>query len=859
MKALNLLETSYIKKGKNVEITRQKETLIIHNKSSEYATIIMAKLFHCEKKYIHLKVKSQRNSQDCKIKFINRKKQIVAQVELDTDNYITRPARFFLIALRVKPNAQVAISELELEYVDSFDKITNDFFKGETLLICPGYPSEENKYRFGFVHTRVKAYQNIGMNIDVASVNDTKDTTFYTFEGIEVCRTTYLQLRKILQTKHYDRILVHFFNEQYAQILDATDISRTRIYLYCHGGDTIYRDQNRMAVSYFTPVKQITTQQEEQYKKRDNVLKRYNDMPNVTWIFGTQWAKNRSETTNNINYKQCEIIPCFIDETLFQFHPKTEKDRTKIFMLRKFDNVNTYAVDIAVRTILELSRRFCFAELEFHIYGDGTEHDRLLKPLEKFENVHIYKKFLTHEEIAKVHQENGIALFTTRYETQGVSACEAAMSGLVVVSGEVCAVPEVMGKENKTLCEPENYIAYANVIEELYQNPDRFVSLSKKMHERMLEKFSYANTIEKELEMFKQDEKKELPNYPYCEPKEKITLTIAVPAYNVENFLRNSIFSLINNEVSDEIEVLIINDGSKDNTAQIAQELERMTTKKGKSIVKLIDKPNGGHGSTINKGIELAKGKYFKLMDGDDYFDSKALVDLVKLLREETSDIVLNNYVEDKAPECVLNPMRLYQFMIPGWQYNIEDLCFEGYGFTKWGPLLSTSTYRTDLLKQANFKISEKCFYVDMEYNTYGFMNAQTVTYYPLDLYIYYIGREGQSISKESYTKNYKHHETVTLKLIKEFYENPKITPNKREYLKEKIIIPMVEAQYYITTEYLNQKEPFLTLDKEIMKHDELYHIPKIASKRVKFHRKTKGRLIKAMHVYDKIKGILKR
>lgn len=146
-----------------------------------------------------------------------------------------------------------------------------------------------------------------------------------------------------------------------------------------------------------------------------------------------------------------------------------------------------------------------------------------------------------------------------------------------------------------------------------------------------------------------------------------------------------------------------------------------------------------------------------------------------------------------------------------------------------------------------------------MEYNTYGFMNAQTVTYYPLDLILYYIGREGQSISKESYTKNYKHQEQLILKLIKEFYENPKITPNKREYLKEKIIIPMVEAQYYITTEYLNQKEPFLTLDKEIMKHDELYHIPKIASKRVKFHRKTKGRLIKAMHVYDKIKGILKR
>ena len=99
----------------------------------------------------------------------------------------------------------------------------------------------------------------------------------------------------------------------------------------------------------------------------------------------------------------------------------------------------------------------------------------------------------------------------------------------------------------------------------------------------------------------------------------------------------------------DKVEVLIINDGSKDNTAEIGRELERLTTIDGKSIVKLVDKPNGGHGSTINKGIELARGKYFKLMDGDDYFDTLELMKLIQKLENETADIILTNYVEDSS------------------------------------------------------------------------------------------------------------------------------------------------------------------------------------------------------------------
>ena len=110
-------------------------------------------------------------------------------------------------------------------------------------------------------------------------------------------------------------------------------------------------------------------------------------------------------------------------------------------------------------------------------------------------------------------------------------------------------------------------------------------------------------------------------------------LSIAVPCYNSEAYMRNCVESLLKG--GEDVEIIIVNDGSKDNTAQIGVELERLTTNDGKSIVRLISKENGGHGSTINVGIENARGKYTKIMDGDDALDSHYLSELIDILEKE--------------------------------------------------------------------------------------------------------------------------------------------------------------------------------------------------------------------------------
>lgn len=841
----------------NVKVERDKKGVIIENSTESPKKIIMFQLFKKNKGdncFINFSGKNLKGN-DPELKLINRKGKVLLNLNFNSESSFQLLARLFGVAIKLMPYSKIQINELNITFNSEIKKSIKSYFDGDILLITPGYPSEKNKYFFGFVHTRVREYKKKGWNVDVASVTDNPNFSKYVYEGIDVKNISYFDIRNLLQEKRYKKIIIHFFTEKYAQILDATDITDTDVYIFTHGSDILYRDINLLSTKYFEKIPNDSDSQKEYFALKDKIIKRYNEMPNVKFIFASEWAKNRSEVQNNIKYNNFEILPTYINEDIFKFNVKDENLRKKIVVIRKYNNVNTYSIDVAVKTILELSKRDCFFDMEFSIYGDGDYHDTLLEPIKKFKNVKIYKKFLSHDEIAKVHKKNGIGLFATRYETQGVSAAEAAMSGLVVVSNEVAAVPEMFDKKLGILAPKDDHIKMADIIERLYFNPKEFVQLSKKLHAMVLDKYGYENIMKKELKML--DKKMPRRKYTYSKLNDEKVLTIAVASYNVEKFLRNSIESLITSSVAEKLEILIINDGSKDNTGFIAKQLEKLTKVGKDSIVKFVDKENGGHGSAINKGIELARGKYFKLMDGDDYFDTEELEKLVEKLEHDDDDIILNNYVEDLSVPCILNPVRHYEFMQPDKTYNIEDLCYEGYGFGKWGPLLSTSTFKTKMLKEANFKISEHCFYVDMELNAMAFANAKTVKYYPLDIYVYYLGRMGQSVSSESFKRNYKHHEKVTLRIIEDIYLKCDLNEEKKTYIKNKIILPLITTQYYIVTDYFTGGKQFIEFDDKLKKYDEFYNDGSYLNRKIKLYRMTHGKFVNVIRFLVYIKHII--
>ncbi len=233
-------------------------------------------------------------------------------------------------------------------------------------------------------------------------------------------------------------------------------------------------------------------------------------------------------------------------------------------------------------------------------------------------------------------------------------------------------------------------------------------------------------------------------------------LTISIAAYNVEKYLNKLLDSIIETNTMEKIEVLVVNDGSKDKTAEIA---EKYHNKFSDSIF-LINKENGGHGSTINKGIEQATGKYFKVIDGDDWVNAEALRKIINILERENSDVLVCDYEEHYIDSGIIK--RKHYEKLPEQKqvtFNQACKCLDRLVF-------HAVIFRTDLLKQLDVKIDEHCFYVDTEYVLYPTPYLKTLTYYPFALYCYRLGDINQSMSISSLQKNVNQHIRVSKNML---------------------------------------------------------------------------------------------
>lgn len=837
-------------KNKGIKKKYFNNKIIIENNTENHGYLVKPKLFKGKSQYIKIKYSGEVVEGNSAVLCVyDTHKILLGEITLNATAIIKLSEnKKFLLSIKVMPHTNIKINDIFLDFIENYDEWINNYGKNDTLIITPSYPSWENKYFSGFVHSRLKAYKEAGIKFDVACSYFYNNITEYEFEGINVLKCSHFDLRKLLQNKKYKKILVHFFDEYYANIFDSVDLSDSQLYLWVHGPETLYKDCPKFLTTYFSEEYKINQNDLNRFAKTDEIIKRYSNKKNVTWIFVSNWIKKRSEELLNISFNNYQVIPNIINEKIFNYIPKNPEQRKKIYFLRRFDNIDKYAIDVNVRTILALSKRKIFNDLEFNIYGIGNYYNELVNPIKKFHNVHLYPKFLNHEEIAKIHKENGIALFATRYDAQGVSMCEAAMSGLVIVTSDNDAVKEFLPSNANIFAPTEEYEKYADIIENLYYNESEFEKLSKSCHDSVYKLCSKEKTIDKEIALIKQ---KNAENEIFKIKQEKnIILSIIIPAYNVSNYLLNTIHTIIDQKNAKYLEIIIVNDGSKDDTLSKANYTLDKYCDKNKPIIKIIDKKNGGHGSTINEGLKIAKGKYVRIIDGDDWVNSNDLCKLIEILKKEESDIVLTNYSEDLAYINLLSPKNIYNFMKSGNKYQFSDLCDEFYGFKEWGPILSTGNFKLKTLKKTNFELTEKCFYVDMEFNIYSILNATTVTYYNLNIYRYFIGRNNQSVSKESFIKNRKQHEKVLFNMIKIINSN-EIEENKKNYIIRLLLFPMIKAHYTILIEYLKNRNEFLEFDKKMKKQDGTYY--SLTTKTVKFHRKTKGIFIKENDILKRI------
>ncbi len=236
-----------------------------------------------------------------------------------------------------------------------------------------------------------------------------------------------------------------------------------------------------------------------------------------------------------------------------------------------------------------------------------------------------------------------------------------------------------------------------------------------------------------------------------------------------------------------ELEVLIVDDGSTDDTAEKAKRYEELYP----DTVHVISKENGGHGSAINVGIERAQGVYFKVVDGDDWVDTQNLCQLIRDLEGQDSDLVINPYNKVCSGSSKVKKITLASDYGKG---TLFDTVCSDYPQLE----IHSITIKTDLLRDHGIRVRERCFYEDSEYDLFPtpFINTVTVLDYPV--YQYLVGQTGQSISAFNALKNHRMHFQVIQDCIG-FYENwkGKISENKRIYMRN-VIFKLIRTQYNI-------------------------------------------------------------
>ena len=223
-------------------------------------------------------------------------------------------------------------------------------------------------------------------------------------------------------------------------------------------------------------------------------------------------------------------------------------------------------------------------------------------------------------------------------------------------------------------------------------------------------------------------------------------LSVVIPCYNSQDYMEHCVRTLLSGGA--DMEILIVDDGSKDQTAAIADRLAA----EHPDVIRAIHQENAGHGGAVMTGIKHASGTYCKVVDSDDWLDEEALQTVLAKLREfaqmdQPVDLVVSNYIYVKVGTRRKRAIRYRR----AFEAN-KILSWDEVGhFRKWENLLMHAMiYRTAILHESGLELPKHTFYVDNLYCTVPLPFVRTLYYIDVDLYHYYIGREGQSVQQDT-------------------------------------------------------------------------------------------------------------
>lgn len=398
------------------------------------------------------------------------------------------------LGLRVFASGSSAIRRIHWRHRN----LTPDFVasRARNLVITNRYPSSDDLYKNGFVHTRVRRYVQRGIPTEVFVLDEAKSLGFREFEGVSVITGNSDTLRTFLAQGRHQSISLHFVTESmWSAVRDLEH--EPNVAIWAHGADI--QSWSRRAFLYeddasIEAAKRVSSLRMEFWRC---IFKEAAD--NVKVVFVSEWLRRTAGEDLGIDVEsKSVVIHNPINTTHFGYYKKSADQRLKVLSIRPYAS-SVYANDLSVEAILLLAGHPLFREMEFRLVGDGPLFESLTDPLRGFDNVILDRRFLTQAEIAAMHREYGVFLCPSRMDTQGVSRDEAMASGLVPVTTSVAAIPEFADDSCAELVEPDNPDELAAALLKLAESPRTFNRKSREAAGRVRRQSDASIVIPQEL------------------------------------------------------------------------------------------------------------------------------------------------------------------------------------------------------------------------------------------------------------------------------------------------------------------------------------------------------------------------
>lgn len=292
------------------------------------------------------------------------------------------------------------------------------------------------------------------------------------------------------------------------------------------------------------------------------------------------------------------------------------------------------------------------------------------------------------------------------------------------------------------------------------------------------------------------------------------TISVIIPTYNMEAYLAKCLSSLIIGKGQGRVEAVVVNDGSTDSSLSIARDFERRYPE----TFRIVDKANGNYGSCVNAALKVATGRYVKILDADDTFDTEAFTELVDLLDRIDVDLILNDKAEVRGDGETVNRLRYDAGRIDDF-FGVSDIRNFRY------ITMHDVTYRLSIVKDMGYVQTEGIFYTDMEWAFAPMAYVQTAWYFDRPLYRYLLGREGQTMDSRVIDLHLKDEILATMKNVNSWTGFAGRPANVVDLLHEKLYrqIRRLYKRVIIKSPYLDGDVLALLDDELRMKDSVMY------------------------------------